>query len=369
MTESEALHQAVQDFGSAAFAGQLSTIEQATQFEALALRIAQYQADHCEPVRRLFQSYDLGVSSQQAVAQLPALPADAFRLSRVACHDAALDQAKYRTSGTTVRHTGEHCLRSVATYRHLSTLLGKRALLGDRDRATVVALLPAPSQIPHSSLGAMCGFFMDAFNPGTPQRWLIGDPGVELQGLRDAAAAAAQRGEPMLVLATSLSLQLLLRDHSTQRILLPPRSVVMGTGGNKGRRADLDSEQLSQRICDFFAIGREQIIGEYGMTELSSQLYEGARWQKVATPGVYFAPPWLRVQPVDPISLQPVAEGETGLARFVDLANIDSALVILTRDLIRKEGDGIRLLGRQPQSPLRGCSLLIEPFFEIPHPG
>ncbi|HEX2878598.1 MAG TPA: hypothetical protein VHO25_03570, partial [Polyangiaceae bacterium] len=370
IAESDALHQAVQAFGVKALTGGLSPNEQAAQFDALALRIAQYQAQHCEPVRRLLASHDLEVSSLHSVAQLPALPADAFRLSRVACHDAALDQAKYRTSGTTAQHTGEHCLRTVSTYRRLSTVLGRRALLGGAKHATVVALLPEPSQIPHSSLGAMCQFFMEEFDgrafvdeaASFAQRWLVSDSGVDLARLRCATEVAAQRGEGLLVLATSLSLQLLLRDHPNERVPLPPNSAVMLTGGNKGRRESIEPEQLSQKLCTFFGIAPTQLIGEYGMTELSSQLYEGARWQPAAVPvspvepnpGVYFAPPWLQISAVDPISLRPVAEGEPGLARFVDLANIDSALVLVTRDLIRQEGNGIRLQGRQPHSPLRG---------------
>jgi hypothetical protein len=373
ITESEALHQTVQEFGVAALSGRWSKSEQAAHFDALAVRIAQFQAQHCDPVRRLFASHGLEVSSLRSAAEVPALPADAFRLSRVACHEPALDEAKYRTSGTTGRHTGEHCLRRVETYRRLSTLLGKRALLGDahsEGRATVVALLPEPNQIPHSSLGAMCRFFMEeldgrALGDDRSSRWLVSDAGVDVVQLRNAAETAAQRGEGLLVLATSLSLQLLLRDHAAERIRLPAGSAVMQTGGNKGRREAIDAGQLSQQICDFFGIAPEQIIGEYGMTELCSQLYEGQRWQPAARAGLYFAPPWLQVTAVDPISLRPVAEGETGLARFVDLANIDSALVILTRDLIRQHGDGIQLLGRQPQSPLRGCSLLIEPFLAV----
>jgi hypothetical protein len=382
LTQSDALHRAVQDFAERALAGVFSRSEQTAQFDALAVRVAQYQAQHCDPIRRLFSSHGLEVSSLSSVTDLPALPSDAFRLSRVACHEAALDAVKYRTSGTTARRTGEHCLRTVATYRKLSTLLGRQALLGravskGMDRATVVALLPEPGQIPHSSLGAMCRFFMEELDgrvlPGEdealpiaerPTRWLVREDSVDVAQLRSATEAAALRGEALLLLATSLSLQLLVRDHGTDKVRLPASSVVMQTGGNKGRHEQVDPQQLSHRICDFFQITPAAIIGEYGMTELGSQLYEGVHWQPLATPGVYFAPPWLEAVPVDPVTLEPVREGEVGLARFVDLANVDSAMVILTRDLIRREGEGIRLHGRQPGSPLRGCSLLIEPVRE-----
>jgi hypothetical protein len=103
------------------------------------------------------------------------------------------------------------------------------------------------------------------------------------------------------------------------------------------------------------------------MTELTSQLYEAtiresalAARHPAAPPGVYFEPPWLRVTPVDPTTLLPVPEGEAGLARFIDLGNVDSAVSVVTQDLVRRVSGGIQLLGRQPGAPPRGCSLAIE---------
>jgi hypothetical protein len=68
----------------------------------------------------------------------------------------------------------------------------------------------------------------------------------------------------------------------------------------------------------------------------------------------------LRVTPVDPTTLLPVPEGEAGLARFIDLGNVDSAVSVVTQDLVRRVSGGIQLLGRQPGAPPRGCSLAIE---------
>jgi hypothetical protein len=77
---------------------------------------------------------------------------------------------------------------------------------------------------------------------------------------------------------------------------------------------------------------------------------------------VYFEPPWLRVVPVDPVTLEPVAAGEVGIARIVDLGNVDSAIAIQTQDRVRRSGAGIELLGRAPGATPRGCSLAIEEF-------
>jgi hypothetical protein len=68
----------------------------------------------------------------------------------------------------------------------------------------------------------------------------------------------------------------------------------------------------------------------------------------------------MRVTPVDPVSLAPVAEGDVGIARIIDLANVDSAVAIQTQDLVRRRPGGFELLGRAPGATPRGCSLASE---------
>ena len=191
------------------------------------------------------------------------------------------------------------------------------------------------------------------------ERWLIRGDAIDVAGLRRAAQTARERGEPLLVLATSLALSALLETPS-QPLDAPENTVVMQTGGFKGLTTSVDPERLRAEVARRFAIGPERVIAEYGMTELSSQLYETAR------AGRYRAPAWLRVTAVDPVTLARVAEGESGLARFVDLANVDSAVAIVTDDLIRTRGDAVELLGRRADAPARGCSLALESLLLTP---
>jgi hypothetical protein len=164
------------------------------------------------------------------------------------------------------------------------------------------------------------------------------------------------------VLATGFALVLLLDALAGRRIETPPGTAVMPTGGFKGRTRDIGAEELAVGVAAALGVERSRVVGEYGMTELSSQLYEGTLPGGAlhAAPGVFLPPPWLRVAPVDPITLEPVPEGEPGLARFVDLANVDSAVAIVTLDRVERAGAGIRLLGRAPGAPARGCSLAVE---------
>src|SRR5690606_24122576 len=98
----------------------------------------------------------------------------------------------------------------------------------------------------------------------------------------------------------------------------------------------------------------------YGMTELSSQLYDGRRVEGCAAPGLFRPPPWMRVVAVDPETHEALPDGREGLARFIDLANVDSALVVQTSDRVRVTSDGVALLGRAAGAEPRGCSLTIE---------
>jgi hypothetical protein len=71
-------------------------------------------------------------------------------------------------------------------------------------------------------------------------------------------------------------------------------------------------------------------------------------------------PGWVRVSAVDPGTLAPVPDGEVGVLRIDDLANLDSVCAIQTSDLAIVRGGGVELLGRAPGATPRGCSLAVE---------
>lgn len=356
--ESEALHARVRRFAA--------TGSDSEPFDTLALDIARFQAKHSDGYGRLVAARG---TSFESVADLPAVPADAFRMSRVAVHAAGQDEACFTTSGTTGAATGRHPMRTLSTYRELSLGFGRMGLAPTRGPRTVVALA---EWTPSSSLARMMEFFMVAFDgrsldagefdARSAERWLVRSSEIDRPGLHRAADLAASRSEPLLLLATSFALVALTDELGDATLPLPEGSVVMQTGGFKGRTREVEPSQLRARVALALDLSERRVVGEYGMTELTSQLYEGTLPESPleGPPGVYLAPPWLRVEPVDPLTLEPVGAGEEGIARFVDLGNVDSALVVVTQDRIRKSGGGIELLGRRPGAPARGCSLAVE---------
>jgi hypothetical protein len=366
---SDSLHRAVRSFAAG---------DQTRSFAELSLEIAAFQREFSPGFARLCDSRGRPL---QSADDIPGVPCDAFRLARVAVHPESEDLLRFSTSGTTSGARGMHAMRVTETYRDLALNFGRAALLSNERAHHVVALAPLLDDPPTSSLGHMMAMFMvdfeqrGQFDVRSPERWLIDDRGVDLLGLERAAERATTRGETLLVLGTSFALVGLLDALDGRTLCLPTGAVVMQTGGFKGKTREIAPAELRRGVARALGIGEQQIVSEYGMTELTSQLYEAtvpgsalARERRGA-PAVYAEPPWLHVVPVDPTTLEPVASGEVGIARIVDLGNVDSAVAIQTQDRVRRVDDGIMLLGRATGAPPRGCSLAIEEFLRFAQVG
>ncbi|HTI72174.1 MAG TPA: acyl-protein synthetase, partial [Candidatus Limnocylindria bacterium] len=100
----------------------------------------------------------------------------------------------------------------------------------------------------------------------------------------------------------------------------------------------------------------QNVVSEYGMSELSSQAYETR--DAAGTPSGYQFPPWVRIRLVSPESGREVPDGQPGLLQILDLANVWSVAAVQTGDLAIKSEGSFKLLGRAPKSEVRGCSLM-----------
>ena len=357
LTESEALHARVR--------AMIRAFEERERlpesFDAVAADLARFQAAHVAGYRRLCAAHGVNPSAIQPAGQAPAVPTDAFRLADVFAFDAVGAAATFRTSGTTLGLRGAHRMRDVRTYDAAALAFGRAILLPDRaPPVAVIVVGPSPSEAPDSSLAHMCGLFARAL--GLPQReeatFFVRGGELDIEGLRDRVRGLA-RSIPAIVLATSFALVHLSDAIGSEVLALPPRSRVMQTGGFKGKSREVDRGELETVVARAFGIDRRSIVGEYGMTELSSQFWEAAP-ESSGEPPVYLEPPWARVIPVDGRTLAPLADGEVGIARIEDLANVDSAFAVVTQDRVRRRGGGFELLGRMPDAPPRGCSIALE---------
>ena len=338
--------------------------ETSDDFETLACAIACYQADHVPAYARLLAAERVHPRSVTSVRALPAVPTDAFRLARIAAHAPSDDAAIFRTSGTTGAARGEHPLSTTETYECAALAWGRWALFFDAPPAlTAITLGAGPGD---SSLGFMLGLFADRFAVRAHRTTAVRGAPIDGADLAAVCDAASRADAPVIVMGTSFAFVHALDALGGARFTLPPGSRAMHTGGYKGRSREVAPDALRMDIAATFGLDTDAVVGEYGMTELSSQLYEGTLRSRrgLSAPssqhGFFVPPPWLRVVATDPDTLEPLGPSEPGILRFEDLANVDSAIAVQTADLGRCSGGAVELLGRAPGAPPRGCSLAIE---------
>lgn len=298
----------------------------------------------------------LGFSrSPQSVEEACPLPTDAFRYARISCFGEEHDIRVFRTSGTSVGARGSHFFRTLGFYHRAARTAADDALALGPGTHRLVMMAPSPERAPESSLSHMLGCFSQWYGPDVVWLW---DGKLCLDALRSALDGTTK---PVALMGTSFAFVHALDGWASRGdwFSLSSGSVLMHTGGLKGRSREVNLNDLERDLCARLDLEDGAIVREYGMTELSSQMYDSRRLH-AGMERHYRAPPWVRVDVVDPQTLCPSPEGSPGLVRVDDLANVDSACCILTGDWGERRGGGFVLHGRAPGTHLRGCSLAVE---------
>lgn len=335
--------------------------------DALLVDIARWQARHVAPYRRLVQARGIDPETASSPDAMPAIPTDVFRVVRVAAHEPTDDIRVFLTSGTTSGARGSHHARDLSLYDRAAQAGARQALFPEGERMLLVNLVPQESEAPESSLGYMVARFQTWF--GTEDSTYVWrDGGLDIARLVTVLDQAVAAGRPVTLLGTSFAFIFAedgLGESVRQRWTLPPGSRIMQTGGFKGRTRRVEPAEMRSLLEQRYGVPERYIIAEYGMTELSSQMYETPLIEELSGqepgPRRLRAPGWMRVVMVDPETLQPVADDGMGLIRIEDPANLDTAWAIQTADLGRSVGPGeFELFGRTTGATPRGCSLAVE---------
>ncbi|MCX7807991.1 MAG: hypothetical protein N2515_05240 [Deltaproteobacteria bacterium] len=326
--------------------------------DALLCEIARFQSQTLPPFSRLCSARKASFSSPR---NWPALPTDAFKYARISVFKPGHDVITFATSGTSTGSPGLHPRVELEPYRRGSLLGARIAILPDGP-FDLLLLAPHPSTHPNSSLAFMLALIEEEAKKRDQTACstiAMIENRVCSRSIAQAIAKAHARNRPIIICGTAFAFawadELLDSDFE-----LPPRSMVMITGGFKGHRISIDEIELRHRISARFTIPIHHVRGEYGMTELSSPL-----WELGEEAGVYWIPPWLRVTATHPQTMEELPEGEAGILRFDDPSNLDSCVSIQSADLgmVYRHPSGsmrLRFLGRMPHAEARGCSLLLE---------
>jgi phenylacetate-coenzyme A ligase PaaK-like adenylate-forming protein len=318
------------------------------EFNALASRLFAHQFERCEVYRRYCEKVGCSPKNVTQWTEIPAVPTAAFKEFDIATFPIEQARAVFHTSGTTKSRAGRHFLLSTDVYDAAILPNFAAALLPDGAKLPIFVLTPSPKDAPHSSLSHMMGVVVREF--GAPNSEFFIKNG-EL--LADKLCAALQKNQPVMLLGAAFSFVHFFEHCEREKFFakLPDGSRAMETGGFKGRAREISSGELYAMFEKFLGIPAEKIVNEYGMTELSSQFY-GAPDKN--------SPPWTRVQIIDPQTGREAAEGNRGLIRIFDLANVYSVVAIQTEDIGIAIGDKFRVLGRATGAEARGCSIAMD---------
>ncbi len=311
-------------------------------FEALALELFNYQFEHNTTYRSFCDLLYRHPSDVQTTDDIPFLPIDFFKTHQVTTKGSYLESVLcFESSGTTGSQTSKHYVHDPSLYEQ-SFLTNFQLEYGAIEDYVILALLPSYLERKGSSLVYMVDV-------------LIKKSGHQESGfflhdhfaLRETILRLEERGQKTLLLGVSYALL----DFAATYPLQLKHTLIMETGGMKGRHKELVRSELHEQLCKGFGVSH--IHSEYGMTELLSQAYSKGD-------GVFSTPPWMKIfirDPEDPFYIhQRPARG--GL-NIIDLCNMHSCAFIATQD-IGKQLDVSNFLieGRFDHSDIRGCNLL-----------
>jgi hypothetical protein len=344
-------------------------------FDDLALRLFDYQRRYNLPYARYcaMLGSDAG-TAPQSWDRIPAVPAAAFKEAALATFPVQRAVLTFETSGTTDGRPGNHYFENNRLYDAALLAGFERFMLADGARLRYCNVVPNPSTHPQSSLGYMMRAVADAFGDGATG-WYVQPDSIDIDRLIVDLHDTVRHDRPVCIATTAFALVALLDrlDELFMQMPLPHGSRVMETGGFKGRTKTVDRGELYRKTAATFELSDSAIVAEYGMTELTSQYYDGPP-NAVARSGTAvrykYAGPWLRARVAGPDG-RSLPDGVVGALVHVDLANRASCIAIATEDLGARVVDpqtgetALVLIGRERGAELRGCSLDAEALRDL----
>jgi len=317
------------------------SIQTAADLEKTGLEIFYYQARNNTVYKQFLSLLNINIDAIKSIEDIPFLPIQFFRSHKVISTTDAVEYV-FTSSGTTGNLTSKHYVSDISLYEK-SYLSAFEHFYGPIEGHTILGLLPSYLDRTGSSLIYMVNDLI--LRSGKPNSGFYLD---NLSELKNTLIDLDAKGEQVLLIGVSFALLDLVENYTFEL----KNTLIMETGGMKGRRKELIRDELHSKLKKGF--GAANIHSEYGMTELLSQAYSKGN-------GIFKCPPWMKITIRDTEdALMPLANGQTGGINIIDLANINSCSFIATQDLGKTYADGtFEVLGRFDHSDIRGCNLLI----------
>ena len=310
------------------------------EFTGLALEIFHFQYAHNGLYRAWVDALGIRPQVVGALVEIPFLPVSFFKTDEVRTTE-FIPEALFESSGTTGTGGSRHAVKDLNLYRRSFTL-GFQQFYGSVEDYCIIGLLPAYLERSNSSLVVMVHELIGLSHHPDSGFYLY-----EHETLYQVLLRLEAAGQKVLLIGVTFALLDFAEKYSMQL----KHTIIMETGGMKGRRKEITRPELHAFLQE--KLGVSAVHAEYGMTELLSQAYSSGG-------GRFFCPPWMKVlvrKEDDPLD---VGERGEGLLNIIDLANIYSCSFIAVDDIgfIHEDG-GFEVAGRMDHSDVRGCSLMV----------
>tara|TARA_R110002012_G_scaffold70712_1_gene182014 strand:+ start:140299 stop:141273 length:975 start_codon:yes stop_codon:yes gene_type:complete len=315
-------------------------IENAAEFQRLAIEVFRFQYENVRVYRNFCDFLNIKVSEVKTIEEIPFLPIQFFKSHKVIAEKKP-EETIFTSSGTTGSTTSKHYVADLKLYE-TSFLKAFERQYGNPSNFVILALLPSYLEREGSSLIFMVDKLIELSNNPHNGFYLF-----EMDALTEKLDALEKNGQKTLLIGVSYALLDLIEKGKFQL----KNTIVMETGGMKGRRKEMIKEELHGILKKGFGVAK--IHSEYGMTELLSQAYSTGN-------GIFNCPPWMKILTRDTEDALSYTFGKTGGINVIDLANLNSCSFIATQDLGKTYPDGsFEILGRFDSSDIRGCNLMV----------
>ena len=313
----------------------------------MALELFHFQYEHNDVYRQYVKSLPVDPEKVDSVTKIPFLPIQFFK-TNVIKTTAFEPEIIFESSGTTQTVNSNHYVKNLELYKKCFTQCFE-LFYGPENEWCILALLPSYLERKNSSLITMTGELIKRSEHSLSGFYLNDHEKLYQTLLHNEILQ-----QPTLLIGVTFGLL----DFTDEYTMHLSNTVVMETGGMKGRREEITREEVHDILQE--KLGLLQVHSEYGMTEILSQAYSRGN-------GIFKCPPWMKVlirSEDDPFSIQTaslsIKKTETGIINIIDLANIYSCAFIATDDMGKLHHNGsFEVSGRCDNSDIRGCSLLI----------
>lgn len=311
------------------------------QFEKIALKVFRFQYKNNLVYQEFCDFLKTDLQKVKSLEQIPFLPIQFFKSHKVVSNTNAIEET-FTSSGTTGMLTSKHLVTNVSLYEE-SYYKGFSQFYGNIENYVILALLPSYLEREGSSLIYMVEDLIQMTNNHQSGFYLRNHEELIQKIIRLDSS-----GQNVILIGVTYALLDLIERQKFQL----KNTIVMETGGMKGKRKEMIREELHEQLCKGFGV--TAIHSEYGMTELLSQAYSLGN-------GIFECPSWMQILIRDTEdALTYVPDGKSGGINIIDLANINSCSFIATQDLGKKNpNNSFEVLGRFDNSDIRGCNLMV----------